>query len=93
MIQPLEERKNPGEYINRVKKVEHDHAPGSRDFAYEIGEVSDQHGQHRQPPHEFGEDTYEHSEQPPDASTAPNLDSTQKNESPAPDDGRLDISV
>ncbi|HEY3295766.1 MAG TPA: hypothetical protein VGL38_10025 [bacterium] len=94
MIQPLEEKRNPGEYINRVKRVEHDHGPGSRDFAYEVGEISEEQQKRRQPPHEFGEDTYEHSEEEAGAPEAgPNDDARHGTTPPPSDEGSLDITI
>lgn len=94
MIRPLEDRTNPGDYVNRVKRPEHDHAPGSRDFAYEIGEVSDEQSRRRQPPNDFGEDSYEHSEEdqePPSA--APVGETNPNNEPPRSEESSLDITV
>ena len=91
MIRPLEDKTNPGEYVNRVKRPEHDHAPGSRDFAYEVGEVSKDQ-RNRQHPHEFGQDTYEHSEEKSETPAEPQNSETS-NESPPPDAGNLDITV
>jgi hypothetical protein len=94
MIQPLEERKNPGEYVNRVKRSEHDHGPGSRDFAYEVGEVSDEQGKPRQQSHEFGEDTFEHSEdEPKTLEPAAKIESDYKTTPPPSEEGSLDITV
>jgi hypothetical protein len=94
MIRPLEDKTNPGEYVNRVKRPEHDHAPGSRDFAYEIGEVSDEQHRGRQHPHEFGEDTYEHSdEEHSPAEAAPISETNRTTEPPPSEEGSLDITV
>jgi len=93
MIRPLEDRTNPGEYVNRVKRPDHDHAPGSRDFAYEVGEVSSEQ-KNRQRSREFGEDTYEHAD---DKSETPNesegKDTHPETPPPPADEGSLDITV
>jgi len=92
MIQPLQDKTNPGEYVNRVKRSEHDHAPGSRDFAYEVGEVSEQH-KNPQQSHDFGQDTYEHSDEP-SPSAPPETHETRYETTPPPaEEGGLDITV
>jgi hypothetical protein len=93
MIRPLEnqERIKPGEYVNRVKHTEHGHGPGYRDFAYEIKEASHEGHRQQQPSHEFGEDTFEHSEEEPKENETPLPESERKPEDP--EDGNLDITV
>jgi hypothetical protein len=93
MIRPVEDRPNPGEYVNRVKHTEHDHAPGSRDFAYEIGEVTDEQQKKREHPHEFGEDTYEHSDTEPESPGEARTGGPDHNPEPSADDNSLDITV
>jgi hypothetical protein len=91
MIRPLEiqERIKPGEYVNRVRHTDEGHGAGSRDFAYEIKEASEEGHKQHQPPSEFGEDTYEHSEDP--QQDAPTSESDRHPENP--EEGNLDITV
>ena len=93
MIRPVESQSNPGEYINRVKRTEHDHAPGSRDFAYEIGEVSDEQQPKREPSHEFGEDTFEHSDADSESAGETQAPEPDRNREHSADDNSLDITV
>ncbi len=87
MITPLEERRNPGDYVNRIKHTEHGHSPGSRDFSYEIGEVSDEQQHKHEPSHEFGEDVYEHSD------GAPEQEPETRHGTGTSDDSSLDITI
>jgi hypothetical protein len=74
MIRPLDiqNRLNPGDYVNRVQQTEHGHEPGARDFAYEVAAADrDGHRKHHSSSHEFGEDTYEPSAQQPEPDAVP----------------------
>jgi hypothetical protein len=93
MIRPLEhqDRSYGGEYINRIRETESGHSATSRDFANEIREVSKDGGKKHPSEHEFGEDTYEASEEESSASETP-----KKPQHPAEqpdDDSNLDITV
>jgi hypothetical protein len=94
MIRPLEDRTQPGEYVNRVRHTEHGHSPGSRDFAYEIGQVSDEQPQGREQSPEFGQDTFERSEserQP--AGDDPGSEPGTDRDPASTDESNLDITV
>ena len=95
MIRPLEnqERLHPTEYVNRVKQTEPTNSTATRDFSYEINELT-REGKHReQQSKEFGEDVYEPSkeEQPPEESE--DEQRRRRDKSKGPDDHNLDVVV
>ena len=93
MIRPLEnhERLHPSEYVNRIKQAEATPASSSRDFSYQI-EEADREGKHRPPPgREFGEDTYEPTDE--DSESEHKKPASPHDEATPPDDGTLDIVV
>jgi hypothetical protein len=65
MIRPVDnpDRSNPGDYINRVKQTDPDHAPASRDFARAIEGADRENPKKRRHWPGFGEDSYESTEQ------------------------------
>lgn len=93
MIRPLEnqERLHPVEYVNRVKQPEATPSSAPRDFSYQIEEAS-REGKHRQSPgREFGEDSYEPTEEETPTEKKPAVSPAEP--SAPPDDGTLDIVV
>jgi hypothetical protein len=93
MMKPNEipERTPPGDYVNRVKQTDHGHRPVPRDFAYEIREAAHEE-EHRHPSPEFGQDTYESSEDEKKPSEEGEKQKSSNRPEPT-EDGGLDIVV
>jgi hypothetical protein len=95
MIRPLEnqERFHSKEYVNRIRQTEPGHSPNSRDFGYEIHEIEHDRGKKHSPEKEFGEDTYEATDEQPES----NEPEKREPKNPAPkrpdDETNLDITV
>lgn len=95
MIRPLEnqERFNSSEYASRIRQTDASHSSNSRDFSYEIHEVDKNPGKRREPEQEFGEDTYEATEEESQPSGTKEREQKKSPAEPSTDDTNLDIIV
>jgi hypothetical protein len=97
MIRPVEqhERLHPKEYVDRVRKAEGSPEAEARDFSYLVREV-DHHKQQQQSDSDFGEDTYEASDNPPSEQPA-DSGNQSRDDRADPDrpreDGSLDLTA
>ena len=94
MIRPVEqhERLHPKEYLDRVRKAEATPESEPRDFAYFVRETD--HQKHEHPSDsDFGEDTYEASDESPDDDAASQPRPEPDQSKPPREDGSLDLTV